>query len=111
MSALDPWEDGVTKASELAATNMPLRDQMARHFLYHMYPPAPMKLLDVAIEAITAYNNGQPEAPIGLPKGFVVLHDKTKTPTANDVVQGLNLNAWVCACTECSAGNPHWGIE
>ena len=98
-------------ASELAKTDIPLRDQLARHFLYHIYPPAPMKLIDVAIEAIVAVNDGNPSAPILLPKGFVVLYDREKIPTADDVMQGLNLNAWKCACTSCSEGNPHWGIE
>ena len=99
------------KASELASSDMPLKDQLARHFLYNRYPPAPMRLLDVAIEAITAVNHGMPNAPMLLPKGFVVLYDKEKIPSANEVVQGLNLNAWTCACTSCSEGNPHWGVE
>jgi hypothetical protein len=90
---------------------MPLRDQIARHFLYHHFPPAPMKLLDTAIAAITAVNEGQGGFPIGLPNGFVVRYDKKKTPTAEDVMQGLNLNAWRCECDGCKKGEPHWKID
>lgn len=112
MSIENPFvEPNTPAASELAASDMPLKDQMARHFLYHHYPPAPMRLIDTAIEAIVAVNSGQGNAPIGLPRGFVVRYDVTKTPTAQDVMQGLNLNAWLCACVGCSEGNPHWTLD
>jgi hypothetical protein len=99
------------KATELAASDMPLLAQMHEHFLRHHFPPVPIRLADVAVKAIVAINEGKEDANISLPDKIIVRGNRQSMATAREIAQALVLGAWVCACTSCSDGNPHWGIE
>jgi hypothetical protein len=99
------------KASELAKTDMPLDEQLDRHFVWHHYPPVPKKMIPVAIEAIRSMNMGMMDDIAPLPGEFVVSIDPRITPLVKDICSGLTLFAWRCKCDPCKRGEPHWGFS
>jgi hypothetical protein len=99
------------KASELAKTDMPLDEQLDRHFVWHHYPPVPKKMIPVAIEAIRSMNMGMMDDIAPLPGEFVVSIDPSITPLVKDICSGLTLFAWRCECDPCKHGEPHWGFS
>jgi hypothetical protein len=107
---ISQFGEGV-KASVMAAGDMPLDDQIDRHFVWHHYPPAPEAMIPIAIEAIRHMNMGMMDEISPLPGNFVVSIDPSITPLVKDIINGFALFAWRCHCDLCKKGEPHWGFN
>lgn len=85
---------GYNFASELSnETSLTLKEQLRIHFSSNCYPPIPYQMLDVAIEAINAYNEYDGSKIITLPAG-VTFRD-SKEVTAFETIEALRLEAWL----------------
>ena len=67
--------------------------QISIHFSSNCYPPVPQFMVQVAIDAIDAVNEGDYDRKIDLPAG--VSFRNSKTVSASDVVDQLRLDAWI----------------
>ena len=67
--------------------------QISIHFSSNCYPPVPQFMVQVAIDAIDAVNEGDYDRQIDLPAG--VSFRDSKTVSASDVVDQLRLDAWI----------------
>ena len=77
---------------QLLATN-DLEKSLEIHFSYNCYPPVPLNMVPLAIEAIYAVVNGEDSLVIELPAG--VTWRKEKTVRAFNAVESWHLEAFV----------------
>lgn len=80
-------------AEELSVMDMDLRTQLAIHLRTNHYPPVPLEMVDVCIDAIEAYNSGESDKEILLPDG-TTWRNKEYAP-AWAIVDGHHLNPWL----------------
>jgi hypothetical protein len=91
---------GSLHATELASGEfaLTLNDQIAIHFQANCYPPVPLVMIPIALEAIQAVNDEDFDRVIDLPEG--VNFRNATTIKACQAVDALYLNAWVFVTTE-----------
>lgn len=90
---------GYLHATELATNDsLSLEQQLRIHFSSNCYPPVPSFMLDVAVEAINAYNEFDGGKVITLPAG--VSFRDSKEVSAFEVIEALRLEAWTNTETE-----------
>lgn len=83
---------GSLQAQEMSEM-LPLEDGLAWHLRSNHYPPVPLEMVPVCIEAIQAYNEEDYEKPIDLPDG-TTWRGNTYAP-AHAIVDGHHLHSWV----------------
>ena len=84
---------GSNFANDLAnTTGITLEQQLAIHFSTNCYPPIPVQMVGVAVEAINACRDEQYDLEIELPHG--VTFRNSTTITAINAVEGLRLDGW-----------------
>lgn len=69
---------------------IPLRDIVSMHFSGNCYPPIPQFMVDCAVEAIEAANEGDGYREITLPDGVTHRHGKTAV-TAWEIIENCRL--------------------
>lgn len=83
--------------SALAMTDeelgLTLEQQIGMHFASNCYPPVPGYMVQPAIEALDAYNEGDYNARIKLPEG--VSFKNLDTCSAYEMIDAHRLWAWV----------------
>ena len=86
---------GINFATDLASGDFvqSIDRQISIHFSSNCYPPVPQFMVQVAIDAIDAINEGDLDRQIDLPAG--VSFRDSKTVSASDVVDQLRLDAWI----------------
>lgn len=86
---------GSNFANELASGDLleNLDQQLSIHFQHNCYPPVPLILIDTAIDAIDAVNDGDYAYELLLPSG--IKFRNSELVTAIDVVDALRLHAWI----------------
>ena len=84
---------GYNSAQSLTDTDLTLKTQLAIHFSSNCYPPVPYFMLDVAIEAINAYNDFDGGKVISLPAH--VTFKGSNQVTAFEVIETLRLEAFL----------------
>jgi hypothetical protein len=86
---------GINFATDLASGDFvdSIDRQISIHFSSNCYPPVPQFMVQVAIDAIDAINEGDLDRQIDLPAG--VSFKDSKTVSASDVVDQLRLDAWI----------------
>lgn len=67
--------------------------QISIHFSSNCYPPVPQFMVDPAIEAINAINEGDYDLEIDLPSG--VSFRGAQSVSASKIVDSLRLDAWI----------------
>lgn len=70
-----------------------LDQQLAIHFSSNCYPPVPQFMVEPAIKAINAINEGDYDLEIDLPSG--VLFRGAQSVSASNIVDSLRLDAWI----------------
>jgi hypothetical protein len=80
-------------AIDLANNNMLLEHQLAIHLQNNHYPPVPISMVSVCIEAINAGWEDDWEKEIKLPEG-VTWRGKNKAP-ANSIIEAHHLDEWL----------------
>lgn len=83
---------GYTNALGIAETDLPLEQQVRWHLRSNCYPPVPEALVPVAVDAIMAFNGGDPLAEIAFPEG--VTFKGHETAPAYDIIVSLYLEAF-----------------
>lgn len=84
---------GARTSQEIANTDLTLNQQISWHFSGNCYPPVPQFMVEPAIEAINAYNEGDYDLEIALPDG--VEFRGSSTVSASKIVDSLRLDAWL----------------
>lgn len=84
---------GANFAQDLAATELPLEDQLAYHLTANHYPPIPTMMVGTCIAAIEAVNDYDPYREIELPNG--VSYRGSDTAPAVAIVEQHHLGAWL----------------
>ena len=85
---------GLMTAMDLATSNTPLERQLAMHFTANCYPPIPLQMIPVAIEAIDAYWEEDFARVIKLPEG-VQFRNGEDWVFASQAVDSFRLDAWL----------------
>jgi len=84
---------GAQTARDIADTDLDLSQQISWHFSGNCYPPVPQFMVEPAIEAINACNEGDYDLEISLPDG--VEFRGSSTVSASKIVDSLRLDAWL----------------
>lgn len=84
---------GRLTATEIAETELTLEDQITWHLRSNCFPPIPKSMVQPCIEALQAYNEGNPERLIGLPEG--VGYKGFSAAPATAIIQGHFLESWI----------------
>jgi hypothetical protein len=83
---------GSNYAYELA-DNSDLRTGLEMHLRTNHYPPIPIEMIEVCIEAIDLMNEGLPNSQVDLPLGTSYRGDTTAPAWA--IADGHHLGAWI----------------
>lgn len=83
---------GSLQAQEMSDM-LSLEDGLAWHLRINHYPPVPLEMIPVCIEAIRAYNDEAYDSPIDLPDG-TTWRGEVYAP-AWAIVDGHHLHPWV----------------
>ena len=75
------------------ALGIPLETQMSWHLQSNHYPPVPLSMVPVCIEAIDSYNEGHYYVEIELPDG--IRYKGSDTAPAWAIVEQHHLDAWI----------------
>lgn len=84
---------GYMTALGIAESDLPLENQLRWHFSSNCYPPVPEVLVAVAVDAITAVNEGDFYAEVALPEGVTFRGESLVS--AHLVIESLHLGAWI----------------
>ena len=84
---------GYQYAQSLTDTDLTLKQQLAIHFSSNCYPPVPSFMVDVAVEAINAYNDYDGGRVISLPAH--VTFKGSNQVTAFETIETLRLDAFL----------------
>jgi hypothetical protein len=84
---------GRAYAEGIAETGIPLDEQITWHLRGNFFPPVPLSMVPVCVEAIEHYNNGEPDRLISMPDG-VGYKGLTAAP-AWAVIDGHRLETWL----------------
>lgn len=88
---------GSNMAMELADKdlfpNITLEDAIGMHLRGNHYPPVPLSMVPVCIEAIDAYNEGDASVMVKLPEG-VSWRGQLEAP-AYAIIEAHHLDAWL----------------
>lgn len=84
---------GSLQAQEMANSGLSLEDSLHWHLRANHYPPVPIEMIPVCVEAIEACNEYDEERQIVLPLG-VSYKGLTSAP-AWAIVDGHHLDAWI----------------
>ena len=74
--------------------DIPLRDVVSMHFQSNCYPPIPQFMVECAVEAIEAANEGDGYRDIALPEGVTHRHGKTEV-TAWEIIENCRLEGFL----------------
>lgn len=86
---------GSNFANELASGDLlkNLDQQLSIHFRHNCYPPVPLSMVDVAIEAINHYNAGYFNEILSLPDG--ITYQGKDSARAYKIIENFRLDAWI----------------
>jgi len=84
---------GMMTALALAGSDLNIRTQLSHHLTINHYPPLPIELLDVCLEAIDKANEGEWDDRVLLPEGTYYRGDTSAPVLA--VIEAHHLNAWI----------------
>lgn len=88
---------GSNMATELADKdlfpNLTLEDAIGMHLRGNHYPPVPLSMVPVCIEAIDAFNEGDASVMVKLPEG-VSWRGQLEAP-AYAIIEAHHLDAWL----------------
>jgi hypothetical protein len=84
---------GSNFATDLAESDLSLRDSIAIHLRGNHYPPVPLSMVEPCLEAIEACNDEMNSKLITLPEG-VTWRGSVEAP-AWAIVEAHHLNAWI----------------
>jgi len=86
---------GSNFANELASGDLlkNLDQQLSIHFQHNCYPPVPLIMIDVAIEAINHYNAGYFNELLSLPDG--ITYQGKDSARAYKIIENFRLDAWI----------------
>jgi hypothetical protein len=96
---------GMITALDLAENlDITLEQQIGMHLRTNHYPPVPLSMVSVCIEAIDACNDEDYDREITLPEG--VLWRGRETAPANAIAEAHHLDSWIahahyCDCSDC----------
>ena len=83
-----------------------LESVMSWHLQFNCYPPTDPNLIPVCLEAVTLYNNAQPDEVVhlldkelNLPEGVLYKGDKTTAPL-RAIVEGFHLDGFLSTTEE-----------
>lgn len=80
-------------AEGLADTVLSMEQQISIHLRANHYPPVPSSMVQPCIDAIEAYNTGEPNKLIGLPAG-VQFRGSDSAPVIA-LIEQFHLETWV----------------
>ena len=83
---------GYVKGME-ASHYMTLRDGVSYQLRVNHFPPPPEFMVDVAIEAVERFNDGDPASRVSLPNG--TMFRGRDYATAAEIVESFHLEPWV----------------
>jgi hypothetical protein len=83
---------GSLRAAEMAE-RLPIRQALAWHLRSNHYPPVPLSMVPVCIEAIKACNDGDWERPVKLPAGISFRGESEAW--AGEIAKAHHLDAWI----------------
>jgi hypothetical protein len=84
---------GMMTAMDLAGSEVSLEQQLSIHFRSNCYPPIPLLMIPVAVEAIDAYWEEDYSRMIPLPEG-VEFRTGATSVSASQAIESLRLDAW-----------------
>lgn len=84
---------GSLQAREMADGGLSLEDSLHWHLEINHYPPVPLEMVAVCVDAIQLYNEGLPNDTVDLPAG-VQYRNQPYAP-AWAIIEGHNLQAWL----------------
>ena len=84
---------GSLQATEIANSGLSLEDSLTWHLRANHYPPVPLEMIPVCVEAIDLMNEGLPNSQIELPLGTRYRGDTTAPAWA--IADAHHLNAWI----------------
>ena len=84
---------GSLQATEIANSGLSLEDSLAWHLRANHYPPIPIEMIPVCIDAIDLMNEGLPNSQIELPLGTSYRGDTTAPAWA--IADAHHLGAWI----------------
>ena len=84
---------GSLQATEIANSGLSLEDSLAWHLRANHYPPVPLEMIAVCVEAIDLMNEGLPNSQIELPLGTRYRGDTTAPAWA--IADAHHLGAWI----------------
>ena len=84
---------GRMTAMAIAESHFDIRTQLSLHLTHNHYPPLPLEVLDVCLEAIDKANEGQWDDRVMLPEGMYYRGD-TSAPVWS-VIEAHHLDAWL----------------
>ena len=97
---------GSNLAYDLASDELglSLENSLAIHLRSNHYPPAPLSMVQVCIDAIDAYHDEDYDSQIELPEG--ISWRGSHTAPASAIVDAHHLDAWLphtwdCLCDDC----------
>lgn len=101
---------GYNFASDLADSDLSLKNSIAMHLRGNHYPPVPLSMVEPCIDAIDACNEDESDRLITLPEG-VLWRGETSAP-AYAIVESHHLDVWLnhadyCDCDECMVNNEY----
>jgi len=88
---------GKKVATELATSQISLREQLAIHLTANHYPPIPKTMVEPCVQAIELARLGYWDTPIDLPDG--VLYKQGKTAPVSVIIEHHHLNEWLAVDT------------
>jgi len=94
---------GIMKALAYGELDLSIEDQVRLHFTQNCYPPIPLFMVDVAMQAIIACCEEDYFEMIELPDG-VSFRNGEKEVSASQIIESLRLDAFVMQ-------DPEWEDE
>ena len=80
-------------AEDLSASELSLSEQITYHLRGNHYPPVPVSMVTPCVEAINAYNTGDPDQLIELPDGISWRGESTAPASA--IINAHHLESWL----------------
>lgn len=84
---------GSLQAEEMANSNLTLEASLTWHLRSNHYPPVPLEMIPVCVEAIGLMNEGLPNSEIDLPLG--TSYRNSNTAPAWAIADAHHLNPWI----------------
>jgi hypothetical protein len=84
---------GKMTAIAIAESHFDIKTQLSYHLTHNHYPPLPIEILGVCLEAIEKANEGQWDERVLLPEGTYYRGD-TSAPVWS-VIEAHHLHAWL----------------